>query len=88
MEKTLEILNKSLSDVHKRERKHKTVMFLLCLGVSLCGVGLIISVKFWVSGIVAILMGIILYLKIYQVSTDRIRKYEEMINYIKNEPKS
>ena len=89
MENTIEKLQKSLSDKVKREKKHRTFMLLLCMGIVLCGIGLMF-INFWASGVVAIIMAVIIYLKIHYDSYGRLDEFQRLVTEIihKNEPKS
>lgn len=69
------IVKDTLKQIRKSEKKHLKMMIIPHSGIIIIGI-ILSSLGFYFSGISIIIIGIVLYLKIYQLSITHIKQWE------------
>jgi len=74
--------------VIKSEKKFRNTQLVLCILIALISIPLF-KIHFFLSGVMIIIIGLVLYLKIRQISFDRIKAWKEIYDkVIEHESKS
>jgi len=74
--------------VIKSEKKFRNTQLVLCILIALISIPLF-KIHFFLSGTMIIIIGFVLYLKIRQISFDRVKNWKEIIEkVIEHESKS
>lgn len=77
-------IEKSYEESKKRERKYRNTQLVICIFIALISIPLFIN-HFFLSGIMVILIGIKLYMKIRQSSFDRLKSLERILEQFKKQ---
>jgi len=83
----VKILEEALEESKKREKRYRKIQLIPCLLILMCGV-FTLTLHFWLSGIVTILISFILYIKICDISKQHTKEFEEFLKSAKDEHKS
>ena len=90
MNKDIEIVEKAYEESKERERKFRNTQLVLCILIALVAIPLF-KIHFFFSGVMVIIIGVVLYIKIRQISFDRLKSWEHILEVLKskkNESKS